>query len=291
MNAPKRYHRWALTLEPLLPAREVAVAYLGECGFDMFEPSDTGVVAHGEEDKVDAELAVQLLDEIRAFAEVTCDRSIVEQQNWNAQWEEDYPKVEVRDGGGALKCTIRAPFHAPADEGMDLVVSPQMSFGTGHHATTHLMTSSMLDLPLEGRAVLDMGCGTGVLALVAGLSKAKWVLGIDIESHAVDNAEDNLVKNPSISTPVRFECGDGTLLAGHVDGAFDMVLANIHKNVLSQDMQVYARVLAVGGHLLLSGFFEGDVPAMQSCVEAAGLHVKGVKVLEGWACMACWKPM
>ena len=291
MNAPKRYHRWALTFKPLLPAREVAVAYLGECGFDMFEPSDTGVVAHGVEDKVDAELAVQLLDEIRAFAEVTCDRSMAEQQNWNAQWEEDYPKVEVRDGGGALKCTIRAPFHAPADEGMDVVVSPQMSFGTGHHATTHLVASSMLDLPLEGRAVLDMGCGTGVLALVAGLSKAKWVLGIDIESHAVDNAEDNLVKNPSISTPVRFECGDGTLLAGHVDGAFDMVLANIHKNVLSQDMQVYARVLAVGGHLLLSGFFEGDVPAMQSCVEAAGLHVKGVKVLEGWACMACWKPM
>ena len=123
------------------------------------------------------------------------------------------------------------------------------------------------------------------------MSEAKLVLGIDIESHAVGNAEDNLAKNPSISTPVRFECGDGTLLAGHVDGTFEMVLANIHKNVLSQDMQVYARVLAAGGHLLLSGFFEGDVPAMQSCVEAAGLHVKGVKVLEGWACMACWKPM
>ena len=219
------------------------MAYLGECGFDMFEPSGTGVVAHGEEDKVDGQLAVQLLDEIRAFAEVTCDRSMVEQENWNAQWEKDYPRVEVRDDGGALKCTIRAPFHAPAAEGMDVVVMPQMSFGTGHHATTHLMTSSMLDLPLESQAVLDMGCGTGVLALVAGLPRPKSVLGIDIESHAVDNAEDNLAKNPGISSPVRFECGDGTLLARHPDGAFDMVLANIHKNVLSQDMQVYARVL------------------------------------------------
>ena len=151
MNAPKRYHRWALTLEPVLPAREVAVAYLGECGFDMFEPSGTGVVAHGEEGKVDAELAMQLLDEIRSFAEVACDQSMVEQENWNAQWEQDYPKVEVRDEGGALTCTIRAPFHAPAAEGMDVVVAPQMSFGTGHHATTHLMTASMLAVPLEGQ--------------------------------------------------------------------------------------------------------------------------------------------
>ena len=103
MNAPKRYHRWALTLKPLLPAREVAVAYMGECGFDMFKPSSSGVVVHGEEDKVDAALATQLLDEIRAFAEVTCDRSIVEQENWNAQWEEDYPRVEVRDEGGARR--------------------------------------------------------------------------------------------------------------------------------------------------------------------------------------------
>ena len=291
MTSLKRYHRWALTLEPLLPAREVAVAYLGECGFDMFEPSGTGVVAHGEEDKVDSELAIRLLDEIRTFAAVTCDQSMVEQENWNAQWEEDYPKVEVRDEGGALKCTIRAPFHPPAAEGMDLVVVPQMSFGTGHHATTHLMTASMLELSLEGQNVLDMGCGTGVLALVAGLSQAKSVLGIDIESHAVSNAEDNLAKNPSVSTPVRFECGDGALLSWHVNGAFDMVLANIHKNVLSQDIKVYARVLGKGGDLLLSGFFEGDVPAMQACVEAAGLQVKGIKVLEGWACMSCWKPL
>ena len=291
MNAPKRYHRWALTLEPLLPAREVAVAYLGECGFDMFEPSGTGVVAHGEEDKVDAVLAMQLLGEIKSFAEVACDTSVVEQENWNAQWEQDYPKVEVHNEMGVLKCTIRAPFHTPAVEGMDVVVSPQMSFGTGHHATTHLMTASMLARPLEGLAVLDMGCGTGVLALVAGLSKAKSVLGIDIEAHAVTNAEDNLKKNPKISSPVRFECGDGQVLSRHEDDAFDMVLANIHKNVLSQDMQLYARVLGAGGHLLLSGFFEGDVPAMQSCVEGAQLRVQDVKVLEGWACMACWKPV
>lgn len=290
MNMPRRYHRWALTLEPLLPAREVAVAYLGECGFDMFEPSGTGVVAHGEEGKVDTVLASSLLDEIRSFAEVTCDPSMVKQENWNAQWEQDYPKVEVRDDSGTLKCTIRAPFHPPATEGMDVVVSPQMSFGTGHHATTHLMTASMLELPMEGQAVLDMGCGTGVLALVAGLSQAQSVLGIDIESHAVSNAEDNLTKNPGISSQVRFECGDGRLLSRHMDGAFDIVLANIHKNVLSQDMQLYASVLAQEGNLLLSGFFEGDVPAMQASVEAAGLHVKGVKVLEGWACMTCWKP-
>ena len=290
MNAPKRYHRWALTFEPLLPAREVAVAYLGECGFDMFEPSGTGVVAHGEEGKVDEALAMQLLEEIRSFAEVACHTSMVEQENWNAQWEQDYPKVEVRDQTGALRCTIRAPFHAPSIEGMDVVVSPQMSFGTGHHATTHLMTASMLARPLEGQVVLDMGCGTGVLALVAGLAKAKAVLGIDIEAHAVTNAEDNLEKNPNIYSTVRFECGDGQVLSAHEDGAFDMVLANIHKNVLSQDMQTYARVLGAGGHLLLSGFFEGDVPAMKSCVEVAGLHVQDVKVLEGWACMTCWKP-
>ena len=224
---------------------------------------------------MDAELAMQLLDEIRSFADVACDQSMVEQENWNAQWEEDYPKVEVRDEGGALTCTIRAPFHAPAAEGMDVVVAPQMSFGTGHHATTHLMTASMLTRPLEGQTVLDMGCGTGVLALVAGLSKAKSVLGVDIEAHAVDNAKDNLAKNPGTSLPVRFECGDATLLAPHGDGAFDLVLANIHKNVLSQDMQVYCQGAWRWRSSPVEWVLRGGCPAMQSCVEAVDLHVKG----------------
>lgn len=289
----KEFHTWDITLDPVLPAREVAVAYLNECGFSMFETHERGVIAHGEVGEVQIDEAEACLESIRAFAHVTCDMRVVEQQNWNAQWESEYPQVVVEDERGQAMCTIRAPFHQSPASGLDVVVAPQMSFGTGHHATTYMMTRELMALNVEGFSVLDMGCGTGVLALVAALRGANPVLGVDIEADAVTNSIDNVALNPALGhgdPNWTFRQGDGSAFDEMPDEAWEVICANIHKNVLASDMSRYARTLSKGGSLLLSGFFEGDVRDLQEVVERHGLRVLAVAIREGWACMHCGKP-
>ena len=288
----KEFHSWNVLLDPVLPAREVVVAYLNECGFSMFEPHEKGVLVHGDVEEVNEQEAEMQLEAVSAFAAVRVEKRRVAQENWNAKWESEYPQVVVEDGAGELACTIRAPFHDIPASGMDVIVAPQMSFGTGHHATTHLMTARLLSLPLQGQNVLDMGCGTGVLALVAAKAGAGSILGIDIEHDAVQNSQDNHALNADLATSdMTFVQGDGTACDDMPDGAWHVVCANIHKNVLVADMTRYARTLKEGGHLLLSGFFEGDVPALEASVHAAGMEVLGVDVRDGWACMHCGKPL
>ena len=288
----KQFHRWDIEVTPVLPAREVIVAYLNEAGFSMFEPNDKGVVAHGDVSEVDVAEAQNSLDEIASFAQLTCTREVVAQENWNARWESGYPEVVIKDDAGAPRCTIRAPFHHPSASGLDVVVAPQMSFGTGHHATTHLMSARLMDLSLVGAQVLDMGCGTGVLALVAARLGAAQVLGIDIELNAVLNARDNVALNPDLGRELlTFELGDGSACDVMDPNGWGVICANIQKNVLSADMARYARILAPGGSLLLSGFFEGDVPDMRVVVQDHGLQCLGVSAMEGWACMHCGKPL
>ena len=288
----KEFHSWNVLLDPVLPAREVVVAYLNECGFSMFEPHEHGVLVHGEVEEVNEQAAELQLEAVATFATVSVEKQRVAQENWNAKWESEYPQVVVEDDAGEVACTIRAPFHDIPASGVDVVVAPQMSFGTGHHATTHLMTARLLSLPLTGRRVLDMGCGTGVLALVAAKAGADSVLGIDIEHDAVQNAHDNHALNAQLAaSDMTFVQGDGSACDEMPDGAWHVVCANIHKNVLVADMTSYARTLKKGGHLLLSGFFEGDVPALEASVHAAEMEVLRVDVRDGWACMHCGKPL
>tara|TARA_B100000524_G_scaffold258334_1_gene140223 strand:+ start:1906 stop:2781 length:876 start_codon:yes stop_codon:yes gene_type:complete len=288
----KEFHSWNVLLDPVLPAREVVVAYLNECGFSMFEPHEHGVLVHGEAEEVNEQEAELQLEAVAAFAKVSVEKQRVAQENWNAKWELEYPQVVVEDEVGEVACTIRAPFHDIPSSGVDVIVAPQMSFGTGHHATTYLMTARLLSLPLEGRSVLDMGCGTGVLALVAAKAGAASILGIDIEHDAVQNSKDNHALNADLaSSNMTFVQGDGSACDDMNDGAWDVVCANIHKNVLVADMPRYARTLKEGGHLLLSGFFEGDVHALEASVHALGMEVLGVDVRDGWACMHCGKPL
>ena len=288
----KEFHSWNVLLDPVLPAREVVVAYLNECGFSMFEPHEYGVLVHGEVEEVNEQNADLQLEAVAAFATVTVEKHRVAQENWNAKWESEYPQVVVEDDAGEVACTIRAPFHDIPASGVDVIVAPQMSFGTGHHATTHLMTARLISLPLQDQNVLDMGCGTGVLALVAAKAGAGSILGIDIEHDAVQNSQDNQALNVDLAaSDMTFVQGDGSACDDMPDGAWDVVCANIHKNVLVADMMRYARTLKEGGHLLLSGFFEGDVPALEASVHAAGMEVLGVDVRDGWACMHCGKPL
>ena len=288
----KYFHTWNVILDPVLPAREVVVAYLNECGFSMFEPHEKGVLVYGGVEEVNEKEAEKQLAQIKAFASVKIEKQKVLQENWNAKWESEYPMVTIEDVEGRVLCTIRAPFHDLPRQGMDVVVAPQMSFGTGHHATTYLMVSRLLSISLAGQSVLDMGCGTGVLALVAAKSGAADVMGVDIEKEAVQNALDNQALNADLlDSNIAFIQGDGVVCDNTNSEFWDVLCANIHKNVLLQDMKRYFRVLHKGGHLLLSGFFEGDVSALTEAVQTCGMVVHHVDVRAGWACMHCGKPL
>ena len=200
--------------------------------------------------------------------------AVIPTQNWNASWESDFPPVDVE---GRLR--IRAPFHDPAPAGeMEAVVLPRMSFGTGHHATTWLMSRAVLGLGVAGRTGLDMGSGTGVLAIVAAKCGAEHVDAVDIDDWADANCRENIAAN-GVADRITPMLGDVRRIAGRHYG---FILANINRNILLADMSAYAAALDAGGDLVMSGFLEPDVPAITACAEKLGLRPVATAVKEGW---------
>ena len=201
--------------------------------------------------------------------------AVIPTQNWNASWESDFPPVDVE---GRLR--IRAPFHDPAPAGeMEAVVLPRMSFGTGHHATTWFMSRAVLGLGVAGRTGLDMGSGTGVLAIVAAKCGAAHVDAVDIDDWADENCRENVAAN-GVADRVEPMLGDVGRIAGR---RYDFILANINRNVLVADMPAYAAALDAGGWLLMSGILEADVAPLSEAARAAGFSVTGHALRDGWA--------
>ncbi len=198
----------------------------------------------------------------------------IETQNWNALWESNFESVEV-DG----VCTIRAPFSPAPQQGLDVVIMPKMSFGTGHHATTWLMTAELMKRDLSGLAGLDMGSGTGVLAIVAVKRGAAHVDAVDIDDWAYENCIENIAEN-GVADRVSPVLGDVSAIAGRHYG---FILANINRNILLADMPRYAGALDAGGELLLSGILEADVAALTERAAGLGLRFVGMRTREGWA--------
>ena len=260
-----------------------------ELDFEVFEPTDEGLTAYISEQFVDKSELLDVKVRLMGMAEVVWSESIIKTRNWNAEWEANYEPVYVGE-----RAIVRAPFHSlPEKIGkgfLDVVIVPHMSFGTGHHDTTLLMMLTLLDLEVKGLTVLDMGCGTGVLAIAALKLGAASVLAIDIEegacSNTIENAELNgfSVMNESLVVV----CGDASDLQG--TPVNDVILANINRNILVQDMASYDKVLRPGGRIALSGFFAGDVPVLQGVIDEIGWCVEEVKDSEGWACIICVKP-
>lgn len=251
---------------------EIVTAELADYPFESFETEGTLLKAYipGErladcKAEVDAMLGRMGL-EGRYVA--------IETQNWNALWERNFPPVEVEG-----RLLIRAPFHAPAPEGVaEVVIMPRMSFGTGHHATTWLMASATLDLGVAGRCGLDMGCGTGVLAILAARCGARHMTAIDIDDWAVENCRENAEAN-GVGARIEPLLGDARLLAGR---RFDFILANINRNILMADMPAYAATLAPGGDLLLSGFLAGDVECLLARGRELGFEPVARRERDGW---------
>ncbi len=262
-------------LKPLLPWTEIFIARLGEIGFESFEENDAGFKAYiGASD-----FNENLLNEVFSpegdteRPEIDYEFVKIDGQNWNQVWESNFEPVLIGN-----VCYVRAPFHAPMPGvELELVIEPKMSFGTGHHETTSLMAEWLLEDEFDGKAVLDMGCGTGMLAILAALKGAKQVTAIDNHIFAYENSIENAQRN---NTPwVDVIHGDASVLGKET---FDIIIANITKNVLLQDMKKYVSVLNPGGVLLLSGFLEKDKNEMVAFVTDLGLKFSGQKKKKDW---------
>ncbi len=227
---------------------EIAMALLADSGFESFEESDAGLKAYIPEDKFDAEALSELTGNYPSLI-ASVEVKHIKEENWNQVWESNFPPAEITE-----RCIVYAPFHTDIpDREYRICIMPQMSFGTGHHETTSLMMELMLDLDLEGKDILDMGCGTGILGIFASMKKARRVTAIDTDERAYENAIENCVRNHV--TNVEILQGDKRLLPGK---RFDVIFANINRNILMEDISTYADCLPIGGLLQLSGFYVSD---------------------------------
>ncbi|WP_339655229.1 50S ribosomal protein L11 methyltransferase [uncultured Salegentibacter sp.] len=256
------YLEFKFKIEPLQPASEILVAELGYLGFESFVEEEDGLTAYipAEEYEDDLLAGVHILQS-NEF-QITYSKGEIEQINWNEEWEKNFSPIMVDD-----ICSVRAPFHPEPDTEFDIVIEPKMSFGTGHHATTHMMIQHILKNDCNDKAVLDMGCGTGVLAILASMKGAKFVDAIDIDNWCYQNTLENVGRNDCDN--INVEEGGAELLQ---DRKYDMILANINRNILLRDLPIYKDCLNNGGNLFLSGFYEEDIPVIKEACQKLGLN-------------------
>ncbi len=251
------YLEFNFKIEPLQPWNEILMAELIEIGFDSFTEEYDGILAY-----IQTELfKEEELKEINLLQNEDIPISYTFKEmpniNWNEEWEKNFSPINVED-----QVSIRAEFHENQNLAHEIIIQPKMSFGTGHHATTYLMIQQMLDMYFENKTVLDMGCGTSVLAIFAKQQGAGKTVAIDIDEWSVENSIENAARNN-----VRLEISQGT--AENLGNEnFDIILANINRNILISDIPTYVSVLNTGGQLLLSGlcFFDVD-DILEVCTE------------------------
>ncbi len=247
------YIGYEFKVTPIQPGVEILIAELGYAGFESFVETEEGVTAYIQKEDWNADI-LEPIEVLRSEEfDITYSFSDIEQTNWNAEWEKNFNPIVVDDN-----CTVRAPFHETPNTSYDIIIEPKMSFGTGHHETTHMMIQYLLKNDLSGKSVLDMGCGTGVLAILAEKRGAQPIDAIDYDNWCYINSLENVQRN-------HCECitvleGDASLLKGR---SYDVIIANINRNILLQDMATYVSSLNPGGTLLLSGFYNDDMPVIQ----------------------------
>ncbi|MFY8186468.1 MAG: 50S ribosomal protein L11 methyltransferase [Flavobacterium sp.] len=257
------YLGYHFKIEPKELGSEILIAELGEKPFDSFTETDFGIIAYiPKEDWNEA-----ILEDIYILQspEFTVSYHIEEiaPVNWNEEWEKNFEPIDV-DG----VCCVRAPFHPKTDAPFDIVIEPKMSFGTGHHETTFMMIQHLLTTDLKGKKTLDMGCGTAILAILASMKGADPIDAIDIDNWCYQNSIENAQRNHCENIQV-YE-GDASLLTGK---KYDVIIANINRNILLNDMATYQACLSENGMLFLSGFYTEDIPALVDCCAAFGLEL------------------
>lgn len=255
------YIGYQFKVEPLQPGTEILIAELGYAGFESFVETDEGVTAYIQKDEWNEGILkdIQILKSDEFAFSFTFEE--IEQVNWNEEWEKNFNPIVVDD-----LCSVRAPFHEKPDTKYDIVIEPKMSFGTGHHETTHMMIQHILKNDFKDKAVLDMGCGTGVLAILAEMKGAKPVDAIDYDNWCYLNSLENVERNNCKHITVLE--GDASLLQNQ---KYDTIIANINRNILLNDMSSYVNCLKPNGTIFLSGFYNHDIPAIQEECNKQGL--------------------
>ncbi len=253
---------------------EILTAYLADYPFDSFTTEKDRLKAYIPQEQL-ADCKEQV-DDLLSGQGIEGARYVsIEAQNWNALWESNFEPVNVEG-----RIYIRAPFHtAPSNGALDVVIMPKMSFGTGHHATTHLMSATIADLDLKGLEGLDMGSGTGVLAIIAVMRGAAHLDAVDIDEWADENCRENIASN-GVADSITPILGDASAIEGR---SYDFILANINRNILLADMPRYEATLRNGGTLLMSGILECDIPSIEARASELGLCPVERRLRNGWA--------
>ena len=254
--------------------REILIAELNKQGFDGFVEESDFFMAYIPSEIYNKETLAQLIKLHSPNTSITYDHKIIKEKNWNEEWEKNYPSVLI-----AGKCLIRAPFHKPVENILyDIIIEPKMSFGTAHHETTSLMIETIMETDMKGLNVLDMGCGTGVLAILASKLGAKQVTAIDNDEWSFINAKENTERNAANNVNVLL--GDAELLN---EKTFNVILANINRNVLTKDIPNYASCLNTNGILIVSGFYEDDIKIISEHADLSGLFYSRHELKNNWA--------
>lgn len=250
------YIGYEFKVEPLQPGVEILIAELGYAGFESFVETEQGVTAYIQKE----EWNENILDDIQILSseefQISFEFNDIEQTNWNEEWEKNFNPIVVDD-----VCAVRAPFHEKFNTQYDIIIEPKMSFGTGHHETTHMMIQHILKNDFKNKSVLDMGCGTGVLAILAEMKEAKPIDAVDYDNWCYLNSLENVERN---------NCQHITVIEGDASvlkNKYDIIIANINRNILLQDMETYVACLNENGTLFLSGFYNDDIPIIQETCE------------------------
>lgn len=269
------YTRLSVVCSPELT--DLLIAEIAEVGFDSFLENDKGFDAYVEGNQYDADALEAVRVKYAAQGPVSFEFGKEEKRNWNEQWEKSYEPIIVDD-----QCIIRAEFHQPdRTYPYELIITPKMSFGTGHHQTTYLMIRSQLNIDHACKRVMDAGCGTAILSIMASKLGASHIEAFDIDEWSITNSADNIQLNRCTNITHR----QGKLAELHFPGKFDLILANINKNVLLDEIPLYAQYLAPGGQLLLSGFFVTDIPDLLDRAAPLNLTECARDEKENWAAL------
>lgn len=260
---------------------EILMAEIAETGFDTFMENEKGFEAYAEQDKYDKQKLYEVKEKYGQFTPVVFYQDRIEKKNWNEEWEKNYEPIIVDD-----RCMIRAGFHQPEKKyPYEIIITPKMSFGTGHHQTTYLMVKNQMEVNHQNKMVMDAGCGTAILSVMASKLGAKHVHAFDIDEWSVINGQENVEVNGCNNIAVR----QGKISDLTFEDNFDIILANINKNILLVEMAQYAAYLNPGGYLLLSGFYEKDIPHLMAEAQRYSLHQVRSDERESWAALLLQK--
>lgn len=254
---------------------DLLAAFLADLGYESFVASESGLTAYIKAESFDENVISEMIAGFPIPADFSFESKFVEGRDWNEEWEKNYFRPIVVRG----RCAVHSSFHTDVPEAeYDIVIDPRLAFGTGHHSTTSLMLSYLLDLDIEGKTVTDVGTGTAILAILASMRGAEKVYGIEIDPFAKDNAVDNVAINHAEAEII---LGDASALAPLPQA--DILIANINRNIITADLPAYCAALRDGGTMLLSGFYEADIPVVMKAAGPLGLTLEETRTDKDWA--------